>query len=40
MFGLTAFMSIYAPLLTGQVQKAGGFPIGFNAGLIPIPQVG
>ncbi|GAA5880588.1 hypothetical protein JCM16303_005442 [Sporobolomyces ruberrimus] len=40
MFGITAFLSIYTPLLTGQVQKASGFPFGFNAGLIRVPRVG
>ncbi|GAA6005993.1 hypothetical protein JCM11491_004083 [Sporobolomyces phaffii] len=40
MFGFTSLLSIYTPLLTGQVEKAGGFPIGFNAGLIPVPRVG
>ncbi|GAA5836256.1 hypothetical protein JCM5353_002656 [Sporobolomyces roseus] len=39
MFGFTSLFSIYTPLLMGQVQKGGGFPIGFNAGLIPIPRV-
>ncbi|GAA5952979.1 hypothetical protein JCM3765_003023 [Sporobolomyces pararoseus] len=39
MFGITSFLSIYTPLLTGQAQKAGGFPLGFNSGLIPIPTV-
>ncbi|CEQ41940.1 SPOSA6832_03696, partial [Sporobolomyces salmonicolor] len=36
MFAFTALMSIYTPLLMGQVQKAGGLPIGFNKGLIPV----
>ncbi|GAA5935423.1 uncharacterized protein JCM15063_001030 [Sporobolomyces koalae] len=36
MFGLTSWLSIYIPLLLGQVGKAGGFPIGFNKGLIPV----
>lgn len=37
MFSFTSFLSIYTPLLMGQVEKVGGFPIGFNAGLIPVP---
>ncbi|GAA5897858.1 uncharacterized protein JCM6883_000843 [Sporobolomyces salmoneus] len=40
MFALTAMMSIYVPLLTGQMRKAEGIPFGFNKGLIPVPRVG
>ncbi|GAA5885740.1 hypothetical protein JCM5296_000131 [Sporobolomyces johnsonii] len=36
MFAFTSLASIYTPLLMGQVQKAGGLPIGFNKGLIPV----
>ncbi|GAA6063068.1 hypothetical protein JCM10212_003126 [Sporobolomyces blumeae] len=38
MFAFTSFMSIYTPLLMGQVEKAGGFPIGFNKGLVPVQR--